>query len=272
MSDPRERYVEKASAALMLIYKFGWSAPAVIDRFVSPNRSGFCSILKRQGLIKEAEAVQLYPFPSWPRKIYQLTSAGEAIARELNPSLADTRYKRSIRTRQIKHDFILQQILINQYEKHALLGNYMTTPELEAQTNTRAVPDLVAGKIALELELSRKSPCECDKVILRCMNSINSQVATRAVIVCGDEETRREFDLRLKGEKSVSKWTKLRAGRVRMRGVDVHINCADKFHTAVLAEKQNDDKKQNSANAIYANTLSYTQLPDPYYDDADYTL
>ena len=168
---PLEAGMQKSLAALVWVYRWGYSSPSIMDTVAGIEgapRRGVAARLAKRGLLARHSVPVVAPH--LPRAIMTLTAQGVSAVEaaggwwpdwappidELSP------YEDGIIERQIVHDLAVQKITL-EFLCNGKISGFKTPREMKsASEKGKKQPDAVwimDGKhVALELELTRKKP------------------------------------------------------------------------------------------------------------------
>lgn len=185
---PRKVGQEKTLEALTLIYRWGWSTPTIIDRYVNFGRRGLSARLVKNGLTKKERTEAYGGIKDMPLYIITLTEAGvnevEASLSELNP------YEPFFFKNQLMHDLRVQDITLDNLRTYDddnwIMSGYKTPRELAKQSEAgKKQPDSswefmhTNGTdfmdVAIELELSAKNGRELDRTIFSIIKALENK-------------------------------------------------------------------------------------------------
>lgn len=216
---------DKDMAALLWVYKWGWSSASVLDSFASPNRRGVAARLVKKGLL-EKHAADGGGLKGVPVDILTLTQDGVA---EVETSITEAellpyprRGDRLIIWRQVRHDLLSQRYTaIRMVEKK--ITDYQTPRMIAAKSdaNTKQ-PDAVwvmedGKKMAVELELSAKYDRDLDEFCHKVIWSLSDQGNYAFVgILSQSAAIRSRYKAKLTAGEKYNIWQKGNDGRYRI--------------------------------------------------------
>lgn len=175
---PRERGVQKARSALAWTYRWGWSAPSLIDRVCGTASSGLCARLIKAGLMTKTRTAAGGVAMNVPVWLVTLTALGLQEIERFEPQLLPYEFdSRRIRQELIRHDYLIQ------LETHKRLedGNvhsFQTPLQLRARSEgDMKQPDVIwltaeNIRVAVELELTAKWGRAFDQFVTRSIHGL----------------------------------------------------------------------------------------------------
>jgi hypothetical protein len=154
----RERLLE----GCRWVYRWGWSAPAIVD-MLGGARRGLSARAVAAGLMSETRTAAGGVLEDVPKKILTLTDAGVAFVEKhlSEDELLEPEDALRINQANLRHDFLAQKATIKNL-KAGKISDYLTPKEMaEASRKDEKIPDAVwimpdGRKRAIELELTAK--------------------------------------------------------------------------------------------------------------------
>lgn len=180
----REVGREKDLAALTWVYRWGWSAPTIVDLVASPGRRGVCARLRKRGQLVA------HPTPSGgglkgvPAEVVLLSEDGVA---EVEAELAEAQVLpyppsdgRAVPWHQLRHDTLVQLWTAKKLNSDTIF-DYVTPRELISKPSANAIkqPDAVwrltnnGMAVGVELELTAKRDRELHQAALGIINAVH---------------------------------------------------------------------------------------------------
>lgn len=143
-------------------YRWGWSAPAVLDLF-GGSRRGLSARAVKAGLMEETATASGGALEDVPKKLLTLTDAGIAFVEKHidEASLLEPEDALRINQANLRHDFLVQKATIKNLRFGKIIG-YQTPKEIAEQSRKEEkIPDALwimpdCRKLAIELELTAK--------------------------------------------------------------------------------------------------------------------
>lgn len=179
-SNPRKRGREKDLAALLWVYRWGWSSSSIINAIASPSRAVVAARLVRGGALETLFVEHAGGIADVPANVLVLTPDGVELAESQLNEDGFIGYPRDPRRlivwRQLRHDLIVQRATARQLNA-GRINAFITPRELAAQSQFAIKqPDVVwiknDLKIAVELELTAKVGREFHQTIYALLQSV----------------------------------------------------------------------------------------------------
>lgn len=174
-----ERGIEKLDQALLWVYRWGWSAPQLLDELAGTHRRGLTARLIRQRLLCASEIEGGGIISGIPQRIVGLTADGRAWIEE-----GYERHLPAIDPDRVRRDRIRHDLLVQRLTHHALktkrIDRYGTPLEMPmfSRANQKQ-PDAAWGngkeRCAIELELTRKFDRDLDQFVERYVQIFEEQ-------------------------------------------------------------------------------------------------
>lgn len=187
---PRAVGAAKDSAALLWVYRWGWSSASVIDAHASPGRRGVAARLVRRGLLAATPSPSGRGVRGAPAEVLTLTADGVAEVEAVLPHAEVLPYptaaERAIPWHQLRHD-VLVQLWTARRLGEGVIDGYVTPRQLAGRPSGAGEkqPDAVwrwpgVGAVAVELELTAKREREQAQAALALLRAIRPKTATDA--------------------------------------------------------------------------------------------
>ena len=172
---------EKDAAALGWVYRWGWSAPGIVDAVASPTRRGVAARLVKGRLMEAHDCEAAGGIKGIPHQILTLTPDGVA---ELETDLGEAdllpypvQGARLIHWRQLRHDMLVQRWTAQKLADGKIVG-YQTPREIAERSQPGVKqPDAVwilptGARVAVEAELTAKFARELDQALVALLRSV----------------------------------------------------------------------------------------------------
>lgn len=200
---PRALGEEGTRRALLWTLRWGFASPGLIDYLtLDPGRRGKAARLVERGFLEEHEYKS--GFPDTPRKVLTITEKGIEEFYRLCPDSKIEHEKKAIRWNQLRHDYIVQCIVADQYlNKNA---KYISGPELAEKYQSGKLPDAILNGVSIELELTPKKPRELDQFVITVEELYEKCIITGLEIYTPVKAIANRYIEILKVGRAVDKW------------------------------------------------------------------
>ncbi|MFA8356402.1 hypothetical protein ACX83H_16420 [Burkholderia pseudomallei] len=176
---PRARGVEKMHAALIWVYRWGWSTISIVEQLGGNLSNGLAARLVKRGLLVRIRTESAGSVKGVPQWLLTLTELGlqevERVVDELQPYELDP-YK--IRQDLLRHDAIAQTATVRNLKSRVVAG-YLTERQM-AQRSKAGVkqPDVLwllpgGTRMAVEIELSGKWDRHLDQFVSSSLHGLH---------------------------------------------------------------------------------------------------
>lgn len=207
----------KRIEALSWLYRWGWSAPTVLDTVVGVHRGSMGSKLEKLGLVRRHKGESGGVLRDVPACCLTLTKAGEAELTRTFSSEAQFRiYRGNIPWHQLRHDFIVQRLVAEAYSDHTL-GGYRTERELRGSAAKTGFADKVPdaalmyrdGSITyIEVELTAKQRRELDTFVAKTLATLTGNPKARVRVLSDSQGLLELYRKRFQPGASLKVWAR----------------------------------------------------------------
>ena len=210
---PRARGKHKEHIALKWIYKWGWSAPSIIDHLAGNVGRGLASRLVKRNLLIETRTGNGGITKGVPSKILTLTRTGlNEVERQLN---ADELLPYELDPHKIKQDFLrhgmcAQKVTANVMHTDKFVG-FQTEKEIQriAEAGVKqhdVLWQIDTAMVGVEIELTAKWGRAFDQFILGCVQSLESGTIQQLFILSDAPAIVKRYKEALTGGKTINRW------------------------------------------------------------------
>lgn len=189
---PRARGEEKMHAALIWVYRWGWSTIAIVDQIGGNVSNGLASRLVKGGLLARTRTESAGNVKGVPQWILTLTELGqqevERVIAELQPYELDP-YR--IRQDLLRHDAIAQAATARNLKAGVITG-YLTERQMAQQSQAGIKqPDVLwqlSGdtRMAVEIELSGKWDRHLDQFVSSSLRGLHERTRFDQLAIVSD--------------------------------------------------------------------------------------
>ena len=210
---PRARGKHKEQLALKWIYKWGWSAPSVIDSLAGNVGRGLSSRLVKRGLLIETRTGNGGITKGVPSKILTLTRTGlndverlldkdELLPYELDPH--------KIKQDFLRHGLYAQKVTANVMGSEKFIG-FQTEKEIQriAESGVKqhdVIWHIDNARIGVEIELTAKWNRPFDQFIIGCAQSITSGAVNQLFLISDAPAIIKRYKQALTGGNQIPRW------------------------------------------------------------------
>ena len=210
---PRARGKHKEQLALNWIYRWGWSAPSVIDSLAGNIGRGLSSRLVKRGLLIETHTGNGGITKGVPSKILTLTRTGlndverllseeELLPYELDPH--------KIKQDFLRHGLCAQKATSNVMKTEKFVG-YQTEKEIQrtAEAGVKqhdVIWQIDQSVIGVEIELTAKWNRPFDQFIIGCVQSITSGAVNQLFLISDAPAIIKRYKHTLTGGTQIPRW------------------------------------------------------------------
>jgi len=172
----RERLLD----ACTWVYRWGWSAPTIID-LLGGSRRGLAARAVAAELMSETKTAAGGVLEDVPKKILTLTDAGIAFVEKhlTEDQLLEPEDALRINQTNLRHDFLVQKATVKNLTT-GKIADYLTPKEIaEASKKEEKIPDAIwimpdNRKMAIELELTAKFKRKLDDFVWGIASALTS--------------------------------------------------------------------------------------------------
>jgi hypothetical protein len=218
----RERLLE----ACKWVYRWGWSAPAVVD-LLGGSRRGLSARAVAAGLMSETKTAAGGVLEDVPKKILTLTDAGIALVEKhlTEDELLEPEDALRINQSTLRHDFLVQKATIKSL-RDGIIADYLTPKEIaEASRKEEKIPDAIwimpdNKKIAIELELTAKFKRKLDDFVWGIVTALTSNPPRfdGCVILSDSQSILTRYKSAFTPGKKIARWERDSQSHWRIRG------------------------------------------------------
>ena len=171
---------ERLLSACRWVYRWGWSAPAIVDT-LGGSRRGLSARAVDAGLMVETRTAAGGVLEDVPKKLLTLTDAGIAFVEKhlKEDELLEPEDALRINQANLRHDFLVQKATIKNL-RDGKISDYLTPKEIaEASKKEEKIPDAIwirpdNRKMAIELELTPKFKRKLDDFVWGIVTALTS--------------------------------------------------------------------------------------------------
>ena len=210
---PRERGKHKEQLALKWVYKWGWSAPSVIDTLAGNVGRGLSARLVKRNLLIETRTGNGGITKGVPSKILTLTRTGlndverlldenELLPYELDPH--------KIKQDFLRHGLYTQKVTASVMQNEQFV-NYQTEKEIQRNSESGVKQHDVIWQIGdmhigVEVELTAKWNRPFDQFIIGCAQSIISGSINQLFLISDAPAIIKRYKQALTGGNQIPRW------------------------------------------------------------------
>jgi hypothetical protein len=206
-------------------YRWGWSAPSLLDLF-GGERRGLARRAVEAGLMQETATAAGGVLEDVPKKILTLTDQGIAfVEKHISESdLLEPEDALRINQANLRHDFLVQKATIKNL-KNGKIAGYQTPKELAEQSRKgEKIPDGVwimpdCRKLAIELELTAKFKRRLDDFVWGVILSLSGDPPRfdGCVVVSDSQAILSRYKAAFKPGQKVARWERDKQSHWRIR-------------------------------------------------------
>jgi hypothetical protein len=218
----RERLLD----ACRWVYRWGWSAPAVVDLF-GGSRRGLSARAVSAGLMSETRTAAGGVLEDVPKKLLTLTDAGIAFVEKhlTEDELLEPEDALRINQANLRHDFLVQKATIKKL-RSGIIADYLTPKEIaEASRKEEKIPDAIwimqdGWKMAIELELTPKFKRKLDDFVWGIVAALTSNPPRfdSCAILSDSQAILTRYKAAFAPGKKIARWERDSQSHWRIRG------------------------------------------------------
>jgi hypothetical protein len=217
---------ERLLSACKWVYRWGWSAPAVVD-LLGGSRRGLSARAVQAGLMQATTTAAGGVLEDVPKKILTLTDDGIALVEKhlTEDELLEPEDALRINQATLRHDFLVQKVTIKNL-KTGKIADYLTPKEIaEASKKEEKIPDAIwimpdNSKMAIELELTAKFKRKLDDFVWGIVTALTSNPPRfdRCAILSDSQATLTRYKSAFTPGKKIARWERDSQSHWRIRG------------------------------------------------------
>jgi hypothetical protein len=217
---------ERLLASCRWVYRWGWSAPAIVDLHGGARR-GLSARAVAAGLMAETRTAAGGVLEDVPKKILTLTDAGIAFVEKhlTEDELLEPEDALRINQANLRHDFIVQKATIKNL-RDGKISDYLTPKEIaEASKKEEKIPDAIwimpdNRKMAIELELTAKFKRKLDDFVWGIVTALTSNPPRfdGCAILSDSQAILTRYKAAFKPGNKIARWERDSQSHWRIRG------------------------------------------------------